>query len=364
MLPRALHPIAWWAWALGIAVAASRTTNLLLLALLGAAVGYVVISRRTAAPWSRAFGIFLRIGLVVIVLRTVVQALLVGSAGTTELFTLPSVRLPDSLSGEQLGGPVTAEVVLAAVQDGARLAVMLLCFGAANALASPARLLRCLPRALHELGVAIVVTLSVAPSLVTAVGQIRRARRLRARPAGGVRGALSIIPAVVEQALDRSLTLAAALDARGYGRRGTVSAGQRRTTTVALLGGLVGLLLGAYGLLDGSGQLGAGAIALIGIGCLGCGLGFHLGGRAVLATRYRPEPWAAGEWLTAGSGVLTAACFIAAGQISDPAMNPNAYSLPAPTLPLLAAIGILCALIPAHFTPPPVPLATRGEAHA
>ena len=37
-LPRALHPLAWWLWALGLTVAASRTTNPLLLgAVLGVA---------------------------------------------------------------------------------------------------------------------------------------------------------------------------------------------------------------------------------------------------------------------------------------------------------------------------------------
>ena len=30
-LPRTLHPGAWWLWALGLATAASRTTNPLLL---------------------------------------------------------------------------------------------------------------------------------------------------------------------------------------------------------------------------------------------------------------------------------------------------------------------------------------------
>ena len=31
-LPRLLHPAAWWAWAIGLAMAANRTTNPLLLA--------------------------------------------------------------------------------------------------------------------------------------------------------------------------------------------------------------------------------------------------------------------------------------------------------------------------------------------
>src|SRR6185436_19367571 len=41
-LPRALHPGAWWVWALGLATAASRTTNPFVLLLVVAVAGYVV----------------------------------------------------------------------------------------------------------------------------------------------------------------------------------------------------------------------------------------------------------------------------------------------------------------------------------
>ena len=44
-LPRPLHPGAWWLWALGLATAASRTTNPLLLGLILAVVAYVVACR-------------------------------------------------------------------------------------------------------------------------------------------------------------------------------------------------------------------------------------------------------------------------------------------------------------------------------
>ncbi|MEU0034597.1 energy-coupling factor transporter transmembrane protein EcfT, partial [Streptomyces sp. NPDC006333] len=58
----ALHPGAWWIWALGLGTAASRTTNPLLLALLVGTAGYVVAARRTSAPWSRSYGAFVRLG--------------------------------------------------------------------------------------------------------------------------------------------------------------------------------------------------------------------------------------------------------------------------------------------------------------
>src|SRR5699024_11425216 len=52
---------------------------------------------------------------------------------------------------------------------------------------------------------------------------------------------------VLQDALDRSLALAAAMDSRGYGRRAAVGESQRRTTVVLLIGGLCALCVGVYG---------------------------------------------------------------------------------------------------------------------
>ena len=95
------------------------------------------------------------------------------------LFDLPHLPLPSWVSGVQLGGPVTLEGTMSALYDGLRLGCLLCCLGAANALANPKRALRALPGALYELGVAVVVSLSVAPQLVESVQRVRRARKLR-----------------------------------------------------------------------------------------------------------------------------------------------------------------------------------------
>ena len=215
-LPRPLHPGAWWAWALGAAAAATATTNPLLLVLLLAAIANVVVARRTAAPWARAFVIFLRIALVVLAVRTVFQIVLGTWSGGTVLFTLPQASLPAWAAGITLGGPVTAEAVVSAASDGLRLATVLVCIGAANALANPKRLLAALPAALHELGVAVTVAITFAPQMIASVRRIRSARRLRGRPDRGARSLVQVAVPVLEDALDRSLALAAAMDARGY----------------------------------------------------------------------------------------------------------------------------------------------------
>ena len=65
-----------------------------------------------------------------------------------------AARCRSAAAGIRIGGPVSLEGVLAAFYDGLRLATLLLCIGAANVLANPKRLLKSMPSALHEIGVA------------------------------------------------------------------------------------------------------------------------------------------------------------------------------------------------------------------
>ena len=61
-LPRDLHPVAWWVWALGLAAAATRTTNPWLLILIVLVASVTVLSRRTDAPWALSFRLYLALG--------------------------------------------------------------------------------------------------------------------------------------------------------------------------------------------------------------------------------------------------------------------------------------------------------------
>ncbi|WP_328322324.1 energy-coupling factor transporter transmembrane protein EcfT [Kribbella sp. NBC_00382] len=347
-LPRALHPGAWWLWALGLAVAASRTRNPVLLLLILVIAGFVVAARRSDAPWANSYVAFLKLGLVVIGIRVVLQALLsTRSQGNTVLFTLPQIPLPDWANGVKLGGEVTAEAVLTALYDGGQLAVMLCCIGAANALASPRKLLKSLPGALYEMGVACVVALTFAPQLVTDARRIRAARRLRGRTRGSFR--TTAMP-VLEGALDRSVELAAAMDSRGYGRTAQVPRRQRRITGGAVLLGLLGIALGVYALLTDAMAfpVAAGALAfglLLAVGAMA------VGRQRVTRTRYRPDPWALPEWLVVLSGALAAAVMIVAS-----ARGVAGLVLPGPLVvppvPVLPVIGLLLGLAPAVAAPP------------
>lgn len=350
--PRMLHPGAWWLWALGLATAASRTRNPVLLLLILAVAGLVVAARRSEAPWGRSFGAFLKLALLVIAIRVVFQAVLSESGqGSTVLFTLPEVPLPDVAAGIKLGGQVTLEALLRALYDGLQLAVVLCCVGAANSLASARRLLRSLPGALYEVGVASVVALTFAPQLLSDAQRVRAAQRLRGHRGRGLRSwARSAMP-VLDSALERSVSLAAAMDSRGYGRTAGAPRATRMLTGLLTLGGLVGVCTGVYGLLGG------GSYGLLGVPALVAGLvlafaGLLLGGRRTRRSRYRPDPWAVPEALVAGSGVVAALTLIVTGS-TDPAGLVLADPLAAPPVPWLAVLGILVAAMPAVLAPPP-----------
>ncbi|AJT67377.1 hypothetical protein T261_5761 [Streptomyces lydicus] len=348
----ALHAGAWWLWALGLAAAASRTTNPLLLGLLVAVAGYVVAARRTDAPWARSYGAFVRLGLLVTAIR-LVFAFVLGSPipGTHTLLTLPEVPLPDWAKGVRIGGRVTAEGMLFALYDGLKLATLLICVGAANALANPARLLKSLPGALYEAGVAVVVAMTFAPNLVADVQRLRAARRLRGRPDRGFKALLQVGLPVLEGALERSVALAASMDARGYGRTAQVPPAVRHTTSALTLGGLLGVCAGTYGLLSDAG--GGYGLPLLLAGLAAALGGLWLGGRRSVRTRYRPERWGLRACLVAASGIAVAALMIWANAYAPAALHPSAVPLTAPDLPLWPAASLLLGLLPAFVAPVP-----------
>jgi energy-coupling factor transport system permease protein len=349
---RTLHPGAWWLWAIGLAAAASKTTNPVILALVLVVSGMVVAARRSDAPWANAYSAFLKLALVIIAVRIVLQAVLSSSAqGVTVLFTLPEVPLPNVFAGLKLGGIVTAEAVLRAFYEGLQLATIICAVGAANALASARRLLRCVPAALYEVGVATVVALTFAPQLVSDAARVRAAHRLRGQSSRGLRAVGRTVMPVLEGALDRSVELAAAMDSRGYGRTTDASRVDRRLTALLTFGGLVGICVGVYGLLDASTSPLLGMPSLL-VGAVLAAGGLALGGRRTRRTRYRPDPWALPEWLVAGSGLAAAVALFVTGAVVPEALH-LAGPLVVPPVPWLPVAGVLLALLPAVAAPAP-----------
>lgn len=350
-LPRDLHPVAWWVWALGLATAASLTTNpLVLLTIIGVAT-LVVFARRSEQPWAGSFRIYVMVAIVIVVMRVLFRVLLGGGVdGGEVVLDLPEIPLPDWVLGIHLLGPVTRESVLAGLYDGLRLATIVICVGAANSLANPKRLLRSVPAALHEVGAALVVAVTVLPQLADSARRVRAAQALRAgdtRRTGLLRRFL--VP-VLEDALERSLRLAAGMDTRGYGRSGGASRGERRVTGALMLVGLCGVCVGVYAGLDHTVPRLL-AMPMLVVGVVAAVAGLVTAGRRVGRSTYRPDPWLWPEFGVMLSGIATAfvGWWVSGHQL--PVAYPDLSTFPEVTL--VALLGSVLGLLAAAIAPEP-----------
>lgn len=214
---RVLHPLAWWIWAGSIAIGIAKASSVLIALATVGAVAIVVARKSENAPWSKSFKWSLKVGIWIIAIRTLTGILIgVPTVGRT-LFKIPQIPLPTWMPGIRIGGIVTAERLMATAHDGIILAAIVALLGAAASLASPHRLLRSLPIMVYEFGVAVVIATSVLPQLVSSSTRIREAQRLRGQNLRGLRSWRRLALPLLEDALARSLDLAAAMDARGYG---------------------------------------------------------------------------------------------------------------------------------------------------
>lgn len=350
---RDLHPGAWWIWAIGLGTAATLNTNpLIALSLIGIAA-LTVTMRRSDHAWSSSFHLYLAFGAIVVLIRVGFRILLGGGDGGTVILNLPEIPLPDWVLGIRLLGPVTSESLLAGLYDGLRLAALIICVGAANSLANPKRLLKTMPPALYEIATALVVAIAVLPQLADSLRRVRAARQLRGVPGGRIGQLRGIVVPVMEDALERSMSLAAGMDVRGYGRTGEISRGQRWFTGSLMVLALLGISMGAYVALDQSGARSPGlAAGLVLAGVLVSGLSFWSAGRRVQRTRYRPDSWRLSEVSVAGCGLLVAAGFIAWVNDQTAVLYPMPNQFPEISWQVLVLFGI--AALPSVVSPPPV----------
>ncbi|MFV0425832.1 MAG: CbiQ family ECF transporter T component [Beutenbergiaceae bacterium] len=328
-VPVGAHPLAWWGWALALAVCLSRISNPFAVVALALAIVAVVYSCRDSSGWGKAFAGYLVLAAVVVLIRVGFFMVAGRRDGGAVLLRLPVIELP--FGGVQLLGPVTTAGFLTALYGGLALGALLLCFGAANALADPVRALRFLPSALHPMGTAAVVAVTVAPSLMTSIRRVRRAQRLRGVPVNGWRGLPATVVPVLSDALDQALALAASMDSRGYARGG----GRNRGVNLLLVVALSATVVGSYGLLDAQapGWLG---LPMVMIGACLAVIATVISGRGSSRTRYRTERWGWREGAVVAAGVGAAGLLLT---------SPAAHTTGLPGTAQLAAITPVAALV-------------------
>jgi len=349
-LPRDLHPVAWWLWAIGLATAASLTTNPLVLLMIVGTAAFVVALRRSDHPWAKSFRFYVWLGVAAVVLRVLFRVVLGGGYPGTVLLDLPQVPLPDFVLGINLLGPVTREALLAGLYDGLRLATIVICVGAANSLANPKRLLRSLPPALYEIGTALIVAVTVLPQFTQSIRRVRAAQSLRAGDTGRVRRLRRFLVPVLEDTFERSLALAAGMDTRGYGRSGAATPAERRVTGALMLAGLSGVVVGVYALLDQT------APRLLAAPMLALGLtvavaGLVLSGRRVQRTRYRADRWRGPELAVVATGLVVGALGWWVNRHQLPIAYPDLSG--APEISTTALVAAVLGVVAVAVTPPP-----------
>lgn len=352
---------AWCAW-VGMVMAVALATNnpfYLGIILLGVILVAVLAPKGgTAVAGFRAL-LTLGIGLLVVALFV---ATINGSYGEHILFEMPGPEFPWWMGGLNLGGPVSAEGLVATGIRGLAILCVLLGFGVFNGAVSPHQVLRTAPAALFHAGLVVTIGLTLLPSSLEDVRRIREMRSLRGAPSGIRQLPALVVPAVIG-GLERSMRLAEAMEARGYAAGPPPARGPR----LAAAGAAPLMLIAAscwfyYPPLRWLSVITA-ALAI-------AGLAFWIWTAAHdrHTTRLHTEPMPLADRLCVALslGVIALVLFGGSAGWVDMGYNPFA-GLPMPPFELGGALVALATLWPAvrlAFAPAPTPDHTVAEAPA
>lgn len=336
------HAGVWMVWALAAAASVQLAPSPLYVALVIGVAALAVSLHARPGPYARAFPLLVGVGVFFAVARMLLTALTTHGVGDV-LFTLPEATLPRLLGGFTVGGTFEVHVVLQSLAEGFAIVGVMAAFGAFNAVVSHSELVQSTPRAFYEVGLVVVVALAFVPSTLTAIADVRDADR--ARTGGHVvrRGRLlrQVVP-VMELGMERAVTLAESMDARGFARLGAGArdhvAGWCGVTSLLALGG-------AFVALVGDRRTLASVLGLA--GAAGLVLAVVLASTSTERVRYRPRRMRTADWLVA-TATLAAPVALAISSIAgDGSLVWLATAtLRWPTLHVLPALALLPLLVP------------------
>ncbi|RME44487.1 MAG: energy-coupling factor transporter transmembrane protein EcfT, partial [Chloroflexi bacterium] len=197
-----LHPITWLVWLTAASIAALSTRNPLYLVIIMLAAAAVRVTWRGQSPTALAWGILIRLGLMLWSVTALFDAL-VAHQGVTILFNLPA-------GWPLVGGPITLESLLYGLISGLALTTLLITFATFNSSVSHHRLMRFTPAFLRQAGLIVSIALVFVPQMTAALQDIRRAQRLRGHRFRGVRDLMPLLVPLLGNALERAIGLAEA----------------------------------------------------------------------------------------------------------------------------------------------------------
>ena len=327
----------WLLWALTTLVAASSARNplyVIVLLLVAVIVGLVCApSGGRRAPLSP-----LRFAIIAVPLSALFNGLTVHFGDTVLL------RLPRWLP--LLGGPVTLEALVFGATNGLTLTAIFSGFAVFNQVTPVRDLVQLTPRAFHEAGVVLSIALTFLPQTTRSLRRIRDAQAVRGHRVRGLRSWLPIVVPLLVSGLERSMGLAEAMVARGYGAI-SERAQPLRTQGVLVLG-LLGLLGGWLAFLFRPSLREVAVGAMLGGAALIVGV-VWLTGRTVSHTVYRRRRWTVRDTLAVlGCGVTLAVILLPLPLVNGETLYYSPY--PSVTLPVFdpfVGLGLLGLLVPA-----------------
>jgi energy-coupling factor transport system permease protein len=324
------HPLAWLAWlaASAFLIVQVRNPFYLLILLLGTLVVKRICAVNTAIlPFSVA-----RIGLLILLFSTLFHMLTVH-LGRTVLWTLPPFWW-------LIGGPVTLESAVAGAINGLALLALLVLFVAFSAAVPVHELSHLTPPALRDLGIVLLIALTYMPQTARHWQQIREAQAVRGHRIQGWRDWRPIIIPLLTGGLERSVNLAEAMVARGYGSTG--DSDQPIKIRLLLLGSLASIL-GGWVL---SGWWPWSGWSLAGVGVLMIVFVYRWLGRRSPRTTYRVRHWTKRDSLL----VLSATLLLLPAGLDRLFGRSTLYYSPYPVFtlpPFEPLVGVALALIAA-----------------
>lgn len=339
------HTLTWVAWLAAAAYLALVNQQPLqsVVLILAVATVFDLTSRRN--PQAHGWGAFLRLGLWIWLVALAFNLVSVH-AGNMIILTLPH-------NWPVIGGPITVEALLYGLANGASLFAVLLVFATFNLGVETHRLLRWMPAGLYQAGLIASIALAFVPQMIASFEDIREAQRVRGHQFRGLRDLIPLLVPLVTTALERSLTLAESMEARGFGGatlEGMVA--ERQALRIATVVGLLALLAGLVLRTTGAQKTWA-SLLWLGLGALLTVAALILQGRRFRRTHYRRESWQAQDTLVSLAS-MASVVVIAITQ----ALNPQALAYyPYPPLsswPRFAVgVGLAAALLaaPAHLWP-------------
>lgn len=328
---------AWLVWLATLATVALLTRNPFYQGLL---VFWILLSWTEKPTRQVTLGLHavVWLGVVAVAFGAFFNALTVH-IGSTVLFTLPG-KIP------LLSGIVTLEALAFGASSGFTLALLLLIFARFSAAVDYASLLRVVPHRFFELGLVISISLTLVPSLLRSWHNIRQAQALRGHQVRGLRDLLPLVVPLIVSGLERALTLAEAMEARGYARRGER---QPLSYTFGRSLPLILLLL----LLLGDVFFGFSRVMLV-AGFVLCAILFwlsrHWQPTIPLRTSYRIQNWTWRETLVSAGALLMLVAFVLA---TPDTLNFSPYPrLSLPAFDPWLAVATSATALPALFVVP------------